>query len=91
MDKIMKAEIEKIFFDYHIRGCELADEKSNKICEQRKQQDIKEITALIIKWLERKKLKLINENNPMLTDNPFENSLRELRNQLLIELIGELV
>jgi hypothetical protein len=49
-----------------------------------------DLTALIIKWLESKKLKLINENNPMLTDNPFENSLRELRNQLLIELIGEL-
>jgi hypothetical protein len=48
------------------------------------------LTALIIKWLESRKVKLINENNPMLTDNPFENSLRELRNQLITELIGEL-
>ena len=80
-----KAEIEKIFFDYHIRGCELADEKSNRICEQRKQQDIKEITALIIKWLESKKGKLVTLADAL----DKETFKRAGRNQLITELIGE--
>ena len=83
MDKVMKAEIEEIFFDYHIRGCELADEKSNRICEQRKQQDIKEITALIIKWLESKRVTVDKYDDEIAL-------IDKSRNQLITELVEEL-
>jgi hypothetical protein len=72
----------------------LADEKSNRICEQRKQQDIKEITALIIKWLEGKKmartkedlmLKIVEYENAYKADGWFDG-----RNQLITELVEEL-
>ena len=43
----LREKIEEIFFDYHMRGCKLADEKTNKMCEQNKQEDIKTILALI--------------------------------------------
>jgi hypothetical protein len=82
MDKV-KAEIEKII--YKVRDPHnIFTDKERYITKA-----TSSLTSLIIKWLESKKLKLINENNPMLTDNPFENSLRELRNQLITELIGE--
>jgi len=90
----MKVEIEKELANECYKNSTCFDEKGKQVdclkdCAYVKNLS-SSLTSLIIKWLESKKLKLINENNPMLTDNPFENSLRELRNQLLIELIGEL-
>ena len=45
-NKIVKEFSEKlveIFFDYHIRGCGLADDKTNIICTNSKEIDIKEL------------------------------------------------
>jgi hypothetical protein len=61
----------------------LADEKSNRICEQRKQQDIKEITALIIKWLESKRVTVDKYDDEIAL-------IDKSRNQLITELVEEL-
>jgi len=46
----LKDKLEELFFDYHIRGCKPGDEISNKICDENKEQTIKEIITLFKQW-----------------------------------------
>jgi hypothetical protein len=65
-----KAEIEKILIDIGI------------LTEQEIKESTSSLTALIIKWLESKKVKII--------EDCWENVERDkTRNQLITELIGE--
>ena len=71
MDNAMKAEIEKILIDIGI------------LTEQEIKESTSSLTALIIKWLESKKVKII--------EDCWENVERDkTRNQLITELIGEI-
>jgi hypothetical protein len=66
-----KAEIEKILIDIGI------------LTEQEIKESTSSLTALIIKWLESKKVKII--------EDCWENVERDkTRNQLITELIGEI-
>ena len=71
MDNAMKAEIEKILIDIGI------------LTEQEIKESTSSLTSLIIKWLESKKVKII--------EDCWENVERDkTRNQLITELIGEI-
>ena len=66
-----KAEIEKILIDIGI------------LTEQEIKESTSSLTSLIIKWLESKKVKII--------EDCWENVERDkTRNQLITELIGEI-
>jgi len=84
MDKVMKAEIEKILHKLCINQYCLAN------CDEclEKKDATSSITSLIIKWLEGKKedIKQLSNYDQDISMRP----LKIIRNQLITELIGEI-
>ena len=47
----LRKELEKLFYDYHIRGCKVGDRVSNRICDKAKEETIKQIIILFKKLI----------------------------------------
>ena len=52
----MTRKIDEIFFDLHVRGCKPAHEKSNKICEEAKQDAKQQLLEAILECLPEKEI-----------------------------------
>jgi hypothetical protein len=95
MDKVMKAEIEKILEDLHdtilFSYQNIKDDKLyQKDAKVRLSHYSSSLTTLIIKWLESKRKEVIlDPTNYLQTPEP-EARLIIGRNQLITELIGEI-
>ena len=93
MDKVMKAEIEKILEELLFGKQQTGRIILSQEQKQRLSQATSSITALIIKWLEGKMSKLNNSSNNYrgLNGEALRTSNRDIanRNQLITELIGE--
>jgi hypothetical protein len=84
MDKVMKAEIEKILKNQLSSIEELCGVKLPKVFWQEGlSQATSHLTALIIKWLEGKR------GQQCLASGEYERNKMFGRNQLITELIGE--
>jgi hypothetical protein len=95
MDKVVKAEISEILEEYYIkRHAEFClnliyDEVTNKALIHATSS----LTALIIKWLEGKRVKVDGieiDAETKASQNYEEELFNQGRNQLITELIGEL-
>lgn len=51
----LREKIEKIFFDYHIRGCKLCDKETNDLCNSRKKYSIEELISAFREEMPEKK------------------------------------
>lgn len=38
INKVLEEKLEEWLFNYHIRGCQLANKESNKVCDENKEQ-----------------------------------------------------
>ena len=43
----IREKIKEIFFDYHIRGCQLVDKRSNDICNENKDIAVNQLLELV--------------------------------------------
>jgi len=87
MDKVMKAEIEKILEEVCYQATSRTDISWEEVKDKYFTDATSSLTALIIKWLEKHKEEIIDPTpagriNEMLDKN--------IRNQLITELVEEL-
>jgi hypothetical protein len=92
MDKVMKAEIEKILSKYiwfdPIEHVDVDDEQNDKNTKELIDTATSSLTSLIIKWLEGKKIDILDHHEKYHKDCHRCIEIFAC-NQLITELIGE--
>jgi hypothetical protein len=88
MDKVMKAKVEKILEELVFVKLEASDDMGNELIKSMINNTTSSLTSLIIKWLEGKKIDILDHHEKYHKD--CHRCIEILAcNQLITELIGE--
>ena len=77
-EKEIRESLEEMFFDYHIRGCELVNEKANAVCDASKAQDIGSIMQIIQGVEKDMYLKIKNLLYEVMEDTNYSTSTKSI-------------